>query len=277
MTIARLHSITDVGDTHADLVACTGSHGGLYAAWVAHHSPLRAAIFNDAGMGFEGAGTAGVHRLAEAGMAAAAVTHTSARIGDAHETAGGTIGTVNALAERLGVRPGQNAAEAARLLATAQRGTGDFEGVSEGTGEWRTAKGLVVTLLDSASLVGPGHVGGIVVTGSHGGLVGGDASRAIKAPVRLAVFNDAGVGKDEAGVERIRVLGARGVAAAAVSHDTAPIGLAAPMLDGTLSLANAPAEAMGLSAGERLRDALEELDQIAPRDFSSACRSVSGV
>ena len=253
-----LHSITDVRPEH-DGVGVTGSHGGSYAAWVAHRSGLRTAIFNDAGRGLDDAGVAGVMALGRAGMAAAAVTHVSAMIGDANETAGGTIGTANPLATVLGVEPGQSAREAAELLAKAERGEGTFPAVQEGRAEWHG-----VVLLDSASLVGPDDAGRIVVTGSHGGLIGGDATRAVKALVKLAVFNDAGFGKAgpggvAAGVARIRVLEGRGIAAAAIAHDSAPIGEARPMLDGRLSFVNAQAQAMGLKVGAVLADALRAL------------------
>lgn len=252
-----LHSITDARDGY-DGVGITGSHGGMYAGWVAHRSRLRGAIFNDAGGGYRvngvPAGVAGVVALATAGMAAAAVTHVSAEIGDARETLGGTIGTVNVLARALGVRAGMTARQAAQLLERAERGEGAFPPVAEGASEWFGA-----ALLDSASLVAPQHRGRIVITGSHGGLVGGDATRAIKVPVRLAVFNDAGVGRNGAGLARIRVLEERNIAAAAVAHTTAPIGEARPMLDGRLAFVNAPAAALGLAIGSTLRDALAPL------------------
>lgn len=63
-----------------------------------------------------------------------------------------------------------------------------------------------ITCLDSASLVGPGDSGRIVITGSHGALIGGDPSRAIKAHARAAVFNDAGFGIDNIGVTRLPAL-----------------------------------------------------------------------
>ena len=66
--------------------------------------------------------------------------------------------------------------------------------------------------------------GEIVVTGSHGGLIGADPKRALKANARLAVFNDAGVGCDEAGITRLAVLDDRGVAAVTVAHTSAKIG-----------------------------------------------------
>jgi len=57
-----------------------------------------------------------------------------------------------------------------------------------------------VWALDSASLVTPEHWDAIVLTGSHGGLLGGKPETALKYNVRAAFYNDAGIGIDEAGV-----------------------------------------------------------------------------
>ncbi len=72
---------TEPGDVGTVLV--TGSHGGVYAADLAARARVRAAIFNDAGQGKDRAGIAGLDSLQELGLAAAAVAHDSARIGDA--------------------------------------------------------------------------------------------------------------------------------------------------------------------------------------------------
>ncbi len=70
----------------------------------------------------------------------------------------------------------------------------------------------------------PEHVGAIVVTGSHGGLLGGKPETALKYDALAALFNDAGIGIDEAGTTRLAALDARGIAAATVAADSARIG-----------------------------------------------------
>ena len=85
-------------------VVVNGSHGGVYAAYVAAKLGVAAAIFNDAGVGRDKAGIAGLDYLAALGIPAAAVGHLSARIGDgADMTARGVITHVNppAAAARL--------------------------------------------------------------------------------------------------------------------------------------------------------------------------------
>ena len=68
--------------------------------------------------------------------------------------------------------------------------------------------------------------------------------------MRGALYNDAGIGKDEAGVSRLPALDARGIAAATVSAASARIGDARSTYeDGIISRVNASAAALGLREG----------------------------
>ncbi len=96
----------------------------------------------------------------------------------------------------------------------------------------------------------PDHREAIVVTGSHGGLLGGKPETALKYDVRGALYNDAGIGKDEAGVSRLPALDRRGIAAATVAAASARIGDArSTYQDGIVSRVNARAAALGLGEG----------------------------
>ena len=117
-----------------------------------------------------------------------------------------------------------------------------------------------VWALNSASLVLPEHKDAIVVTGSHGGLLGGKPETAIKYDVLGALFNDAGIGKDEAGVSRLPALAARGIAAATVAATSARIGDARSTYeDGIVSRVNTRAAALGLREGLSARDFVARL------------------
>jgi hypothetical protein len=95
----------DVGD--AGCIAVTGSHGGVSSARFAAAARPLLCVFNDAGVGREAAGVAGLALLQAQGIAACAVLHSSARIGDAHSTLNdGIIGHANALAHALSVQVG---------------------------------------------------------------------------------------------------------------------------------------------------------------------------
>jgi uncharacterized protein YunC (DUF1805 family) len=86
------------------------------------------------------------------------------------------------------------------------------------------------------------------------------AELALAVPLCAVFFNDAGVGKDEAGVVGLRLLQERGVAAGTVSHTSARIGDAQDAWDhGIVSRLNEAAAALGIAPGERLRDALSRL------------------
>jgi hypothetical protein len=117
---------------------------------------------------------------------------------------------------------------------------------------------LALALIDSITQVGPAQAGQVVVTGSHGGASVVPYARAVRA--RLYVFNDAGIGKDGAGIAALAELERDGIAACAVAHDSARIGEARDAWDhGVISAVNAPAATLGLAVGQRLREAAAPL------------------
>ncbi|MDE2361407.1 MAG: hypothetical protein KGM42_01915 [Hyphomicrobiales bacterium] len=115
-------------------------------------------------------------------------------------------------------------------------------------------KGKIV-LVDSITKVAPEDKGAHVLSASHGGASSGEF--ALEVPLASAFFNDAGVGKDKAGISALDMLQARGVAAGTISHETGRIGDSQDMWDnGVISHANALAIAAGLKPGLRIKDAL---------------------
>jgi hypothetical protein len=262
--ILIVDSITRVGPEAAGAVVVNGSHGGIYAAFLAARLRVAAAIFNNAGVGRDRAGIAGLDYLAGLGIPAAAVGHDSARIGDGADMhARGLLTHANALAQALGCRPGVSCRDAA---ATLQRGRpGGREPPPEREGAFLLdAEPPAVWALDSASLVGAEHVGMVVVTGSHGGLLGGRPDTALKYDAVSALFNDAGIGIDEAGVTRLPALDARGIAAGTVAAASARIGDARSTYeDGVLSRVNSRAAALGLAPGMTAREFVAIIRRVA--------------
>src|SRR5262245_28056555 len=118
--------------------------------------------------------------------------------------------------------------------------------------------GRKVILMDSISHVDASDAGHIVVSGSHGGASGGEfASRYKLAAVFL---NDAGVGKDGAGIAALAMLERARVPAATVSHASARIGDAEDTWQhGVLSYLNPSAEKCGFRHGQRVQDAVMRL------------------
>jgi hypothetical protein len=110
-----------------------------------------------------------------------------------------------------------------------------------------------LVLLDSIAAAGAECTGHVVVSGSHGGASA--ARYAIAARPLITAFNDAGGGKDDAGIVGLAMLQAEGLAAVTVAHTSARIGEARSTLDeGVISHINAAATALGARPGQRLRD-----------------------
>jgi hypothetical protein len=115
-----------------------------------------------------------------------------------------------------------------------------------------------VVIMSSITQVSAAEAGCLVVSASHGGISSGEY--ALQVPLQLAVFNDAGVGKDGAGIAALAMLQARGVAGVAVSHDSARIGDPHDTWShGRVSHVNAAAAALGLQPGDRLQRELQRL------------------
>lgn len=229
-----------------------GSHGGVIAAWYAASAGVRAVVLHDAGIGKDEAGVAGLPWLEAIGIAAAAVAHTSARIGDgADMLARGIISRANRIAQACGVLPGRSCADAAVRLLTAPAGEGCVPPYEEG----RHLLAPGVWGMDSIGMVQPEDAGRILVIGSHGALHGGRPESALAVAAAFAAFNDAGGGA----VSRLPVLEARGVGAVTVDAMTARIGDCRSMWEsGVISHVNTVAAAR-VRPGAALRAAVQAI------------------
>ena len=208
----------------AGTVLVAGSHGGIIAAYLGAEAGVHALILNDAGLGKDRAGIAGLVYLEEIGMAAAAVDCMSARIGDgADMLARGVISHANVFAALCGVVAGQSCRDAAERMGRAPAAR--TLPPPYGEGRWRILAGPPeVWALDSTGKLEPADAGRILVIGSHGALLGGRRESALGVAAAAAVFNDAGVGADHIGISRLPELAARGIPAATVDCMSARIG-----------------------------------------------------
>ena len=101
-----------------------------------------------------------------------------------------------------------------------------------------------IQVADSITKLGPQFRGTVLIAGSHGGRYCGYL--AALAGLRGVIFNDAGVGKNNAGIGSLDYLQTLGIAAATVAHTSAGIGDGADMLSrGRISYCNATASALG--------------------------------
>lgn len=255
-------SVTKLDERHRDQVLLGGSHGGVYAGYLAAKAGVRAVILSDAGVGKDRAGIGSLAMLDALGMAAATVGFMSARIGDGEDfLARGVISHVNRCAAALGCVTGESCRACAERMRDAPAWHGAPPVHDEGRFLFRDRPGEAeVWGLDSASLVAPEDVTRILITASHGGLPGGREENAIKHRPLAAVFNDAGVGIEDVGIGRLPVLDEMGVAAATVAADSARIGDARSAWEsGRLSHVNSRAAALGAKPGNTTRDLVDRI------------------
>jgi hypothetical protein len=112
--VLLLDSIAEILPEDAGRLVISGSHGGVSAAQFAIAVPLRGCFLNDAGLGKDDAGIAGLELLP---YPAAAYSHMSARIGDAADAwANGRLTHINTAARAIGWREGLPVQGAARML-----------------------------------------------------------------------------------------------------------------------------------------------------------------
>ena len=252
-------SATLLDDRAVGSVAVCGSHGGIVAALFAAAVGVRGVLFNDAAVGKDEAGIAGLGELECYGIAAAAVDYRTARIGDGDDChRSGVISFANSWARDAGVSSGMRAATAARLIAawSAPAGAVRPRPPSPADREPYLLRDVCprVLAVDSVSRVDWSMAGSILLGGSHGGIVN---HRAIKAPVRAAFFNDAGTGKDGAGISRLPALDVCGVPGATVSALSARIGDGRDTYEsGIISHSNASATALGVRPGQSAVEAV---------------------
>ena len=249
-TVQLADSITKLGPQFRGTVLVAGSHGGSYCGYLAALAGLRGVIFNDAGGGLNNAGIGALDYLEQLGMAAATVAHTSARIGDgADMLARGRISYCNAIAKALGCVVGQPCVEAAETMQQGKAFEGDAPVYLETRKLLREVPVRIIAC-DSASLVKPADADAIIITGSHGGKLAGRPGYGLAVQARGAVFNDAGVGIDMAGVQRLEILDQNSTPAVTVDAMTARIGDARSAWEsGVISHINTQAAKRGVTIG----------------------------
>ena len=246
-------------DECAGHVLVSGSYGGEYNAWHAAKHGLRGVILNEAGVGYGNAGINGLPYLDRIGLPATTVDAFSGRIADAEDMLEhGIVSHVNSAALALGIEPGDRARTAAERMRSAPVIPADnlpgIEGgkrftISDNPGEPK------VICLDAAPMLTPQDAGAIAITGSHAALFRGKPDNVIGPQLHAIFFNDAGVGKDGAGIARLADLDTRRMAAGTVSARSAPIGNSRAAYEfGMLSHVNVAASALGGKPGMPLRE-----------------------
>ncbi|WP_243636634.1 hypothetical protein [Rhodococcus sp. Eu-32] len=119
--------------------------------------------------------------------------------------------------------------------------------------------------MDSMSQIERSDRDQIVVAASNGGQESG--RMAIATGCALAVMNDAGVGKDDAGIIGIVHMADAGIPGIAVDHDSAEISNGIDMWhNGIVSYVNAPAQEAGIRVGDDVRSSVAGFAERFPLD-----------
>jgi len=240
-------------------VIVAGSFAGEIAAAMALRRGARAFLGNAAGIGRDGAGVSGLLLGQHLGAPVAALTEQSARLGDGSDSyAHGVIACVNTLAQGLGVREGMSCAEAATLLLKAPPGV-----VGRGNAYFDNHREIVydgpegqVATMSSVSFATPENAGQVICAGSHTASVTGHYVIAYGFPVAGIICNDAGVGKDHAGIAALALLHQADIPAASVAAMSARIGSGNSTYEhGIISHCNAVAEIRGVRRGQPAKEA----------------------
>ncbi len=253
-----LDSVTHLTAEARGRIAVCASHGAVYAAWYGARKGVSALILNDAGIGREQAGISGLEFLDGLGVPAATVAHTSARIGwGADMPARGVLSFVNAAAASSACAPAWPAPPRSTSwrapTSRPRRNRAPGGGPPRDRRGRQTGRSRLRARFQRADR--PEDAGHVVVTASHGGLLGGRPETAVKAQVLAGIYVDADRGLDDAGLSRLPALQDRGIAGATVSAFSARIGDGLSVWeDGFISALNPEAARRGGMIGQSTRD-----------------------
>ncbi|HEY82439.1 MAG TPA: hypothetical protein G4O01_04015 [Dehalococcoidia bacterium] len=122
-----------------------------------------------------------------------------------------------------------------------------------------------IIVADSAAAMDESNCNDILVVGSHCGINVGEL--ALHNGIRGLIGNDAGLGKNEAGIAGLKLLEKHGIPAAAVACMSAKIGFGMSTYEqGRISVANEVARKLGVSAGMSAKEAADKmLESLLPR------------
>lgn len=116
-----------------------------------------------------------------------------------------------------------------------------------------SSNGTRVWIMDSIAFASSAQAGDVIVTGSHGGTSAGEY--AVGFGVRVVVCNDAGIGKNKAGIAGLAAIDAQKIVGIAVGHESSRIGDGKDVWEcGIVTYANPTAVAAGVRVGSRVSE-----------------------
>ncbi|MDO9154664.1 MAG: hypothetical protein Q7U47_13340 [Paludibacter sp.] len=273
--VILLDSLGDLQTDNTSPILVCGSHCGDNGALAqkVKNCHVKAVFLNNAGIGKNKAGISGLTHYEAEKIIACAVDHNSAEIGVARDTwDSGIISHTNTPAEELGIRAGDSVIDAvAKIiklidLPSATQKTLNFESLIHKKKEnskvdlkkqtQTQIDGVRITVTDSITFLNENNAGDIVVCGSHGGLSAGHYAQ--KHGVKAVFFNDAGIGKNNAGIKSLESLNDAGILACTVDCMSAQIFNGQDTLDnGIITVCNQLAKIKNIKEKMTVKEAIK--------------------
>lgn len=271
--VVLLDSLGDLKLDNTSSILVCGSHCGDNGTFARKLKSchVKAVFLNNAGIGKNQAGISGLAHYHAEHILACAVDHNSAEIGIARDTwDSGIISHTSIQAKEAGIKVGDSVKEAVSKIINSIASTPEYKYVvspanaeKEDTSKADLKKqtqtqvdGVKITVTDSITFLTGKNSGEIVVCGSHGGLSAGHY--ALKHGLKAVFFNDAGIGKNNAGVKSLGLLNDAGILACAVNCMSAEIFNGQDSLDnGIISVCNTLANSRNIKENMTVKEAIK--------------------
>ena len=274
--VILLDSLGDLQPDNSNPILVCGSHCGDNGTFARKlkNCRVKAVFLNNAGIGKNQAGISGLSHYEAESIVACAVDHFSAEIGVARDTwESGIISHTNIMAEDAGIQIGDSVKKTvAKIIniidkASLIQKNKSFESLINEEKEnsckvdlKKQAKvqidGVSVTVTDSITFLNENNAGDIVVCGSHGGVSAGHYAQ--KHRLKAVFFNDAGIGKNNAGTKSLESLSDAGILACTVDCMSAEIFNGQDILDnGIITVCNQLAKSKNIKEGMMVKEAIK--------------------
>jgi uncharacterized protein YunC (DUF1805 family) len=272
--VILLDSLGDLRPDNTSPILVCASHCGDNGTFARKlkNCHVKAVFLNNAGIGKNQAGISGLVHYEAENILACAVDHFSAEIGVSRDTwENGIISHTNNLAENFGIKIGNSVQEAVVKISDITSQT-SFNQINKNF-DFQTEKkyeikvdlikkaqtqiaGKTITVTDSITFLTEQNVGDIVVCGSYGGVSAGHYAK--KYRLKAVFFNDAGIGKNNAGIKSLDFLSDAGILACTVDCMSAEIFNGQDALDnGIISVSNQLAKAKNIQEMMTVKEAIK--------------------
>jgi len=274
--VILLDSLGDLQPSNSRPILVCASHCGDNGTFARKlkNCHVKAVFLNNAGIGKNQAGISGLTHYEAENILACAVDHYSAEIGVARDTwESGIISHTNIMAEDAGIQIGDSVKKAvAKIIniidkASLIQKNKSFESLINEEKEnsckvdlkkqiQTQIDGVSITVTDSITFLTESNAGDIVVCGSHGGVSAGYYAQ--KHNLKAVFFNDAGIGKNNAGIKSLESLSDAGILACTVDCMSAEIFNGQDILDnGIITVCNQLAKSRNIKEKMTVKEAIK--------------------